>query len=158
MNESSNQRNEQPADEGVANPVSGAWFDRSNVLIELEQAGQLRPLADELDAMGELIRSWRSQHRCTRSEFAREIGMPVDALLFLETGTGLPEDITSGQLQRLVQLFEHDKLGERFKSLVERYVEKVSAAALASEEDGSSVGHRSNTQMDGVKHRSKKLP
>jgi len=28
MNESSNQRNEQPADEGVANPVSGAWFDR----------------------------------------------------------------------------------------------------------------------------------
>lgn len=117
-------RDEDSAGTEVATPVFGAWFERSNLLIELEQQGKSRPLALELDAIGKEIKRWRGCHKQSRVQLAARAGMTADALLFLETGSGIPEDLTRRQLAQLQQIFAEGELSAstRFEQLAGSYL------------------------------------
>jgi ribosome-binding protein aMBF1 (putative translation factor) len=114
-----------PAVQKVTFPVSSTWFDRSNLLIELERRGKGRAFAEDLDTIGELIRTWRALRNYPRAKLAQDLGISVDVLLFLETGDGIPEDITLEQLQRLVQLCRDDEVGDELALCIHRYVDKA---------------------------------
>jgi transcriptional regulator with XRE-family HTH domain len=133
------ERDERTAGEEVAVPVFGAWFERSNLLLELEQHGESRRLAAELDAIGKEIKRWRSSHKQSRAQLAARTGMTADALLFLETGSGIPEDLTRQQLARLRPLLAAGDLNAhaQFEQLAGRYLAALAAEAGATAPPGS---------------------
>lgn len=155
--QSTDQRDVRPANKGVAFPASGAWFDRSNLLIRLKQQDESRAFAEDLDAIGELIRNWRMDHQYPRARLAHDIGMPVDALLFLETGNGIPEDISKTQLLLLLRRLADDELGEEFTLRARSYLKKLDAA-LPGKARAQSTEHRSSLGSSEVALSQENLP
>jgi len=119
----------QAAVQDIAFPVSrsSSWFDRSSFLIELEQKENKRAFSEDLDAIGELFSAWRVLHNYTRASLAQELGISVDALLFLETGSGTQDDISWEQWQRLISLCRNDVVGEKLALRIYRYIDVTRA-------------------------------
>jgi len=102
--------------------LSQALLDRCNLVVDGVLSGQEPVMDKHLQAIGKKVKLWRIQSEYTRAALAKRLGMNPDQLLFLETGVGMPEDVTLSQLLRLQALLTESDQGRDFDQQVQEYV------------------------------------
>ena len=103
-------------------PLSQEFLDRCSLVVDRVRSGQEAMTNEHLQAIGKRVRAWRIQSGYTRATLAERLGMDPDRLLFMETGIGLPDDVTLPQLLQLRALLAGSDHGRGFGRLVQEYL------------------------------------
>lgn len=103
--------------------IASELLDRCNVVAEDGRAQEDSREIEALDAIGDLLKTWRIQQQLTRATLAEQLGMTSEQLLFLETGMSMSHDISIDQLKRLQEMLANSVQSGELTCLLQEYAQ-----------------------------------
>jgi len=103
--------------------VASELLDRCNVVAQDGRNQENDRVIGVLDAIGDLLKTWRIQQQLTRAALAEQLDMTREQLLFLETGMSMSCDISIEQLKRLQEMFANGAQSKELTCLLQEYAQ-----------------------------------
>lgn len=104
-------------------PIADELLDRCNLVADTGREQENSEGLQVLDAIGDLLKTWRIGHGFTRAMVAEKLDMTREKLLFLETGMSMTADISVQQLTLLQSMLAQSAHAKELTALLEKYAQ-----------------------------------